>query len=259
MTDETQGAAEAVSEDTSAADQVAEAQTGDDGAAEQTEGQAEPPKPKKSAQERIDELTRARREAERDAEYWRSRAIQPEPRQEAPPQPQGDGRPDPAQYEYGAADERFIEDLTTWKADQTVSQRLAQVDSQRATREAVQSFEARNKALFPEGEPEGLAAFRRIQEVPRAIQDVLLASDIGPKLAEHLGDNPRELDRLSAMPPHLQAYELAKVEARLSRPAAAVAKTATEAPEPAPQARGVGGKFKVAPDTSDFAAFDKAY
>ena len=88
---------------------------------------------------------------------------------------------------------------------------------------------------------------------------MLLASDIGPKLAEHLGDNPRELDRLSALPPHLQTYELAKVEARLSRPAAPVAKTATEAPEPAPQARGVGGKFKVAPDTSDFAAFDKAY
>jgi hypothetical protein len=263
MTDEAHDAPEGVSEDTTAADLVAEdtgseqGQSGDDAPAEDVEGEAEQPKPKKSAQERINELTRKAREAERDAEYWRSKATQPEPRQE--PEPQGDGRPDPTQYADGVYDPNYVEDLTSWKADQTVTTRLAQVDSQRATRQAVTAFEAKTAELYPEGEPEGLAAFRRIPQVPMPIQDVILMSDQGPKLADHLGANPRELQRLSALPPHLQAYELAKVEARLTAPATPRPKVLTDAPEPAPQARGAGGKFKVSPDTDDFSAFEKAY
>jgi hypothetical protein len=262
MTDETQGAAEAVTDDAPVADQVAEdtgseEQIGDDAPAEDVEGQAEQPKPKKTAQERINELTRKAREAERDAEYWRSKAIQPEPRHE--PEVAGDGRPDPSSYADGVYDPAYVEDLTSWKADQTVTTRLAQVDSQRATQQAVTAFETKAAELYPEGEPEGLAAFRRIPQVPKPIQDVLLVSDFGPKLADHLGANPRELQRLSALPPHLQAYELAKVEARFSAPAIPQPKVNTDAPEPPPQARGAGGKFKVSPDTDDFSAFDKTY
>lgn len=264
MTTETQGAPEGVTEDVSVADQAPEdttqaqgdEQSGDDGAAAQADGD----KPRRqTAQERIDELTRLRREAERDAEYWRSKALQPEQRQEAPPEPQGDGRPDPAQYPAGRTDPDYIEDLASWKADQAVQIRLQQVDSERATRQAVETFETRNKTLYPEGEPPGLAAFRRIDKVPMAMQDVILTSDVGPKLADHLGSNPREFQRLSALPPHLQAYELAKVEATLKAPPAPQAKTVTDAPEPAPQARGAGGRFTVAPDTDDFPAFEKQF
>jgi hypothetical protein len=50
-----------------------------------TEEVVEPPK-KKSAQDRIDELTRKWRDKERDAEFWRSKALQKEQEQK-PPEP----------------------------------------------------------------------------------------------------------------------------------------------------------------------------
>jgi hypothetical protein len=60
-------------------------------------------------------------------------------------------------------------------------------------RTTVQTFETRAKTLFPDGEPAGLTAFKQIPELPVAVMEIVGASDIGPKLAEHLGDNPAEL------------------------------------------------------------------
>jgi hypothetical protein len=234
-------------------------QSGDDAAAA-----AEPePKPRKSAQERIDELTRARREAERDVEFWKAKALQtpqqPQPAQAAQEQPQGDGRPDPSQYEGGYQNPDFIEDLTDWKAEQA-AERLAQRHQQRTHQQtAVETYQSRTKALFPEGKPAGLVAFERLEVVPVAVNDIVGDSEIGPKLAAHLGDNPAELDRLFRLSPALQARELTRLETRLSEPPKATPKTATDAPEPPPQARGAGGRYTVAPDTDDFAAFEKQY
>src|SRR6185369_10068357 len=137
MSDETQGAAEAVTEVTTPAPEAvvetAEAQTGDEAAAETEDGQGDKPKPKKTAQERFDELTRekheARREADqlrRDADYWREQAQRretPKPPETAATKPPGE--PDPAKYEEGQYDPRYIEDLTSWKADQAVEKRMA--------------------------------------------------------------------------------------------------------------------------------------
>jgi hypothetical protein len=258
MTDEPQVEGDAPADDVLLPDPIEgdgqDTQPGDEAPAELVE----PKKARQTAQDRFDELTREKHDARRDAEYWRDLALKNAPKPEPEPA-KGDGRPDPAAYAEGQYDTGYIEDLTAWKADQTVTARLAQVDSQRAAQQAVQSFDAKTATLFPEGEPEGLVAFRRIQKVSTAIQDVILMSDVGPKLADHLGANPRELERLSALPPHLQAYELAKVEASFAAPAAPKPKTATDAPEPTPQVRGAGGKFTVAPDTNDFAAFEARY
>jgi hypothetical protein len=78
-------------------------------------------------------------------------------------------------------------------------------------------------------------------------------------LADHLGRNPSELQRLSALPPTLQAYELAKLEQRLATPATPAPKTVSDAPSVTPQVRGTAGRFAPAPDTDDFAAFEKTY
>lgn len=268
MSDETQGAAEAVADkpalavneltefkDQVAADQQEDDNSGDDAAAATDEPA---PKPRKSAQERIDEITAKHREAEREAEYWRTKALQgPEPKPTAQPEPAG--RPDPATYDEGAYDPRYVEDVAAWRADQIVNQRLNEERHQTRMQTAIQRFDAKTAELYPDGEPAGLVALRRAPNLPNAIADVILGSDIGPKLAEHLGDNPREFNRLSALPPHLQAYELGKLEARLAAPAAPKPKTATDAPEPTPQVRGAGGRFAVDAATDDFMAFQKQF
>jgi hypothetical protein len=262
MTDETSEAVEAVSEDTTLDSQTegeATEDTGDDAAAETT---AEAPKPKPTAQERIAELTRLRREAERDAEYWKSRATQPEarpePKQQA--QAQDDGEPNPDDYEYGENDRAFIEDRAAYKAVKAVEERMARQAAQQSVRQKLTTFDAKTDELFPDGEPNGLKAFKANPRLNIGAQELIMESEIGPKLADHLGSNPRELARISALPPFKQARELTLLEQRLSATAAATpTKVPTSAPEPPPTLRGAGGKFKASPDTDDFAAFEKAY
>jgi len=270
MSDIDTGAAEAAPEDTSLAPQV-EAETtqetpGDDPAAteqpaEGAEGEQPPAKPKQTAQERIAEVTALRREAEREAEFWKAKALQastPEPKAEA--EPQGNARPDPNQYEYGDTDPQFIEDLTDWKVSKALEQRFGEQDQRQAIVKTIETFKGRVAQSFPDGEPEGMKAYRALQTVPVALQDIVLSSENGPKLAAHYGSNRAELERLSGLSPTMQAYEIAKTEARLSGPPSAPVKTVSTAPEPpGHMSRGAGGKFTVAADTDDFAAFEKAY
>lgn len=252
-------------EDTTLAPQEAELdaqneQPGDDPAANAEEA----PKPKKSAQQRIDELTWKSRENERQAEYWRNQAeLLARQRQTEPaiePQPvQSAGQPDPNAYEYGVTDERYIDDLTAWRARATVLEVLAEHEAKAKQRAAQEGFMSRVSSQFPNGEPVGLKVLMGLPELSQVIADVILTTENGPKLADHLGTNLREFQRISAMPPHLQAFELAKIEQRLTAPVAIKPNTVTNAPTPAPQVRGSGGRFTVAPDTNDFAAFEKQY
>lgn len=249
----------ALTQDAAADTPAPEADSGDDAAAAADEGQA-PAKPKKTAQERIDELTAARRQAERDAEYWREQAMRP-PTQPAPqtPQAQTDGRPDPTAYAEGIYDPQYVEDLAGWKADQAVEKRLTEREARTRVETALETFGRRVAEQYPDGEPAGITALRRAPSLPETMFDLITASEIGPKLADHLGSNMREFERISALPPHHQGRELARIEASLAAPAPTPAKTATDAPAPTPQVRGSGGRFTVAPDTSDFAAFEKQY
>jgi hypothetical protein len=266
MTDETQGAVEPAAEDLSAAQPAENEATAQDqgqdladdaGAAADDQPQQ---RPRQSAQERINELTRERREAEREAEYWRSRATQPprEAQPEAQAQP-GEGRPDPGQYGAGEFDPQYLEDLTDWKAEQAVQRHLNAREQQSRVSTAIQTFNQRVSEQFPEGEPDGIANLRRLPQLSPVIQDIVTTVEAGPKIADHLGSNPRELQRISALPPAMQAFELAKLDQRLSAPPTPQPKTVSDAPPVTPTVRGQGGRFAPAPDTDDFAAFEKTY
>ncbi len=263
MSEAHDGEPEGVSEDTTAADLVVETtsapvEAGDDAAAAAGEGEAPQPKPKQTAQERINELTAARREAERDRDFYQEQALRaPKPdanAHEAQQQPQADERPTRDQYE---DDFEYIEALTDWKAEQAAERRFQQQTQREQATSARTNFETRAKTLYPDGEPAGLEKFKRLPQLPVAVIEIVGDSDIGPKIAEHLGDNPAELARLERLSPIQQARELTRLEQRLSPPVKASPKTATDAPEPAPQARGAGGQFKVDAATTDFAAFEK--
>lgn len=245
--DETPAVADAVVDD--AAQAAPEAQD------EAPADEAEAPAPKKTAQDRINELTRKQREAERDAEYWREQALKGQ-QPAAQPAPATSEAPDPQGYDYGETDARYISDLARYEARQAAREEYGQHAAQESLRHQVSAFEARLAQAFPDGEPEGVTALRRAPSLPVAVQEIILASENGPKLADHLGSRPAELHRLSTLSPALQAYELAKLETALT---VAKPKTATTAPDPTPQVRGTGGQFKVSADTSDFLAFEKAY
>lgn len=261
MSEAPDGTAEAVTDQIDAANPVVEETQplaqGDEQPGEDAAAAAEATKPKKTAQERIDEITAQKHEAAREAEYWKAKALQAphsQPAHEAPQPPQGDDRPSRADFD---DDFEFIEALTDWKADRAAERLVSQTRQQEQARTTRQNFETRTKTLFPEGDSAGLEAFKRIAELPVAVIEIVGESDIGPKIAEHLGANPAELRRLEGLNPIQQARELTRLEHRLAGPAKPTTKTVTDAPEPPPQARGNGGRFSVAPDTTDFAAFEK--
>ncbi len=225
------------------------------------------PKPKQTAQERIDAITAKHREAEREAEYWKAKATQPaQPQAQEQPKADADpdeGRPNPEDYPEGVYDPKYVEDLTDWKVDRRTSEHLARERHaqtiEQSFRQAAQTFGDQVKTHFPDGEPAGLKTFRTLERIPPGVAEVLKVSDVAPKIADYLGDNPDELSRLSSMTPVLQARELAMIEAKFTTPVVVPAKVATDAPAPHAQVRGQGGQFKVSADTDDFSAFEKAY
>lgn len=244
-------------------------QPGDDAAADEGEDQGEsPPKPKKTAQERIDELTAARRQAEREAKEareeaarWRTEAEQRAATSQTPT-PQGgdggDGKPNPEDFQDGVYDPAYVEALTDWKADQAVSRRLNERDQVRTQQTALTAFNARAAEAFPDGEPEGLKALKAMPQLSQTVALTILDMDDGPKVADHLGANRAELHRIETLAPHLQVLELAKISTALAAKPAPVVNKIPGAPEPPDnRVRGAGGQFRTPPDTSDFAAFEK--
>ena len=60
--------------------------------------------------------------------------------------------------------------------------------------------------------------------------ETIRASDSGPDVAYHLGQNPKEAERISALPPFLQAKEIGRIEAKLA--AEPPSKKTSSAPAP---------------------------
>lgn len=185
----------------------------------------------KGVQTRIDELTRARHEAEREAAYWRGLADQSKAQPPAP----DTAKPVPEKFsDYSA----YVEALAEWKADQRVAEALNKREAQdKSAREAT---ERQSKAETFDTRRD---AYRGVQKdfdevmntadfkVSPAVMEVIQDSESGPALAYHLAKNPDEALRISKLSPLGAARELGKIEAGLST-AKPVQKSVTKAPAP---------------------------
>lgn len=248
MTTETE-AAPAVDDNTPAPEviegQPTEQPAADAGAepdGEQVEGEQPPPK-RQTAQERIDELTRARREAEREAEFWKSKAIpakEPEPAE----QPKADDRPDPAAYQFGETDPEFIEALGAFAARQEFI-RLRNEDQQTSTAKSIAQADADRRAAFAKANPDFQEKVNGRWACTPIMADEMRASELGPAVAYQLANNPEEAARIAQLDPRAQIRAIGAIEGRLTpatqpKPAG---KVASDAPPPPPVARGTGGQF----------------
>jgi len=194
----------------------------------------------KGVQSRIDELTRARREAERQAAYWRELA---EGKQE-----QAQPEPKPTQDRFASYDE-YVEALTDWKAAQVaerVKKELAQTQAETANRQAqtaaTETWQQRQtearKAIPDYDEVMGSAAE---VYVAKHVEAALLDSARGPELAYHFAKNPQEVARINALSPIQAAMEIGRLEAGLVKP-----QRISKAPEPVkPLASGKAGSANL--------------
>jgi hypothetical protein len=186
----------------------------------------------KGVQPRIDELTRRRHEAEREAAYWRSVAQQGKAQPSAQAAPE---KPSPDKYDNYAD---FVEALADWKADQKVKSAFAERSAQTAQQTVQETFSGR-VTEFVKTAPDYVDVVGN-SDVPVAnhVAEHIMDSDVGPQLAYHLAKNPDQALRLNAMSPTAAAREIGRIEATLAKPQSAgtpppPAKKLTEAPAPA--------------------------
>jgi hypothetical protein len=208
----------------------------------------------KRLSERFAELTRLRRDAERDRDHWRDLAS----RQYKPPEPQAPLQTEKAKtladFNFDEAQHQaYIFQQSAKAATEAAKRELkAEQETQRKQKDLadyvgrVKEF-AKDKADFND-----VAESARISD---QIAEMVVRSEQGPELAYHLGKNPDVATSLSALPPSIAAYELGMLAARLKfdREIAAKAKTSlSQAPPPAPRIEATGdGTPKAKPDDPD--------
>ena len=272
---------------------------GDDGAGEgegddesgEGEGQQQQQQtqPKNDPQKRINQAVKRQRAAERERDAARAEMRSMGERlarlegvvstgRTAPlTQTQDDGNnndvaPNPAKYEYGDLDTRYIADLARFEARKAF--RAEQEQSQRQSRqrqdseanaakvESLRSFAAKGSERYDDFDDVVIAS-AQANEWPMTptIGELVLGSEHGPDIAYFLASHKDEAHRVAKLTPAKQAAWFGQQEALLSSQSAdastpKVPQTTKAPPLPSARARGGGSKTSVSADTQDFAAFE---
>jgi hypothetical protein len=206
---------------------------------ESEESDEEKPKKKSGFTKRIDKLNKRLSQKEQEIEHWRREALKqaaPEPVKTAPETvaPTA-GKPDANAYE---SHEDYIEALTDWKLDQKLQEKesreiqaklKSEIEAQVTTHtQRVETFKAQHDDFDD--------VIESVDDVrmPTAVQEVILASELGPQLMYELAKNKKEFARICALSPTLAARELGIFEAKLSPSTGAKTTEAkkTKAPPP---------------------------
>lgn len=238
---------------------------GDDGKEPSEKKEPEPEPEGVALQRRLDELEQAKLQLERELEEVRRAKPTEAPKEEQVSQEVK--APNPADYEFGAADERFIADNARWHAEQ----RFNELEAAKQFEAEVEKVESKwkqassgddIKETYPDFEEKVIkGADRKDWFCSPAMALLIKNSDAGPHVAYELASNAEESKRIAALPPHEQLLEFGRLEGRAMarRELAAAAppapaKRATSAPTPpAARSRGNGGQFASPQD----ALYDK--
>ena len=189
-----------------------------------------PPPVKQTAQERINEITRKRREAEREVERLKQELAKKE---QAPVIPT-----DRPRLENFDTQEAYEDALFNWRDNHKRNETLAE-QKQREEAEALAKYRANAEKVRSVYED-----FDEVVEQPiysTTMREVLLNSDEGPMVSYFLGrpENQAITDKIRSLPERLQVYELGKLEAKLVL--AQKTKKPTGAPAPISPVGATGG------------------
>lgn len=248
------------------------------------------PKKKNTVQERIDELTKARREAEREADRWRAIAEERERSQgktketeepkgsDTTPESDTPKAPDPTdkdKYPLGDLDPQYSADMVDYKLEQ----RIAELNATQQKSEQQRAEQARAEALLEEWTGKLAAAeeshedFREtVESLESAFEGVdpqygqflaetVMRMEKGPDVLYHLAKNPDDVAKLIASDPVNAALALGRLEASFGgEPTPKRKVKATNAPTPPKNVnKGSATSLSVKPDTDDLDAFENVF
>lgn len=191
---------------------------------------AEPEKPNK-VQKRIDELTAKFREAEREAEYYRSLVED----RNKPPEISEPVKPNLEDFDYDTA--QFAEAMETY-ADQRAQwvnyqnqEKLKSEQQQIESQKRVWRYQDRANNFAREN-PDFFQVTTSDQvTITQEMSDIIVDSETGPKLAYYLGKNPNLAMEIARLPSHLQYKEMGRLEYEINSKAPPAPQT-TQAPAP---------------------------
>lgn len=220
---------------------------------EETQEEVKEEKPKepaelpKGVQRRIDRAVRAKYEAEARTKMLEERLAALETRS-APPQQRQVDNSEPTLDKFENFDE-YVAAKAEWIAERKINETLtarerAQMAAQqeRAQREMAGTWQDRiTKATAEMPDFEDVLAS---SDVPMtdAMQQAIMESEVGPRLAYYLASNPEEARQLAVMSPIGQIRALGRIEAKLEQKSPV---TVTKAPPPV---KPVGQKAAVTKD-----------
>jgi len=207
-------------------------------------------KPKRSAQARIDEITAARRQAERDLATERAinatLMAQMEQAQKVPQPRQAEHEPKLEDYNYDAvlhAQAVGAYQVRKQMADEKAAETQRAAVAAQVRRDA--EWDVRTKE-FATQYPDFDAKVKRDDlAISPTMGVVIKASPKGPEMAYYLADHPEEASQIAALPTELQPYRLGLIESKL----ATIKPRTPAAPPPVAPVAGSGERPSVDPDT----------
>jgi hypothetical protein len=108
--------------------------------------------------------------------------------------------------------EAYAEALAFKKAEELIFLR----DQQKAQAAIADAYHDREEEARTKYDDFEQVAYNPKLPITDVMAETIRASDVGPDVAYYLGANPKEADRISRLPPFLQAKELGKIEVRLT-------------------------------------------
>lgn len=235
--------------------QEQQAQT-EEGEGQEGEGEGESAGKKNPVQKRIDEITRARREAEGRAKHLeqllynvtQQQRQSQQPPQAAPDQP-AEQPPKPEDFQdvdsfqravarYEARQEVRAEMKAETERQQSSQRQAAQAREQQESQQRAVSMVESGRAAFEDFDDVVMAPGVRI--TPAMVDAMSLDAKTGSSVAYYLGKSPAESARIAALPPVQQIMEIGRLSEKIA--SAANKNKVTKA---APPAKPLGGRAKV--------------
>jgi hypothetical protein len=235
------------------------AEEGESASPETGEAAAEA-KPESRLQKRIDELTAARYEAERQRDrawevlYDKEKAAAQMPPAQPEPVPQVQMAAAKPRYEDFETDGEFQEALVEWKAEQIWQRKETQRKAdderqqQRAEGQKHEGWLREARTKFPDFDS---VAIRPMHEVPitTPMAEAIKEEALGHEIAYYLGKNPQEAHKIAQLSPISQAREIGKLAVKMEQ-TKPKPKTQTAAPSPTQPVSGRGSTGKKIEDMS---------
>ena len=153
------------------------------------------------------------KDAEREAEYWKTLALDDDETPPAAPTPPvtpvADGRPIKAQFE---TPEQYEDAVYDWRKGKE-SSKFVESEKQQKGIDDLATFNKNAEDFRKEH-----ADFNEIIERPvfnDTMREVLLTAEDGPALTYYIGKNPAVSDHLKTLTPSGQIYEIGKIAQEL--------------------------------------------